>query len=161
MRVDCCWVLHVPTTLSISWPSPLRVNDTMSILRLISLSILWPCVTSLVDIAGVAQWLARRTRDWKVPGSSPCRSGRRMFFSRVNFLCWLLFNNNNNNNNCYTALYPVKIYELAALYIINIIGIRSTPVLPQQHVKDPGHSARSAGGRLQLNTHAHGVCGFA
>ena len=32
-------------------------------------------------------------------------------------------------------------------------GIRSTPVLPQQHVKDPGHSARSAGDRLQLNTH--------
>ena len=27
-------------------------------------------------------------------------------------------------------------------------GIRSTPVLPQQHVKDPGHSAKSAGGRL-------------
>ena len=33
-------------------------------------------------------------------------------------------------------------------------GIRSTPVLPQQHVKDPGHSAKSADGRLQLNTHA-------
>ena len=32
-------------------------------------------------------------------------------------------------------------------------GIRSTPVLPQQHVKNPGHSAKSAGGRLQLNMH--------
>ena len=32
-------------------------------------------------------------------------------------------------------------------------GIRSNPVLPQQHVKDPGHSAKSASGRLQLNTH--------
>ena len=31
---------------------------------------------------------------------------------------------------------------------------RSIPVLPQQHIKDPGHSAKSAGGRLQLNTHA-------
>ena len=40
-------------------------------------------------------------------------------------------------------------------------GIRSTPVLPQQHVKDPGHSAKSAGGKLQLNTHTHYVCGFA
>ena len=30
-------------------------------------------------------------------------------------------------------------------------GIRSTPVLPQQHVKDAGHSAKSADGRLQLN----------
>ena len=33
-------------------------------------------------------------------------------------------------------------------------GIRSTPVLPQSHVKDPGYSAKSAGGRLQLNMHA-------
>ena len=33
-------------------------------------------------------------------------------------------------------------------------GIRSSPVLPQEHVKDPGHSAESAGGRLLLNTHA-------
>ena len=40
-------------------------------------------------------------------------------------------------------------------------GIRSTPVLPQQHVKDPGHSAKSAGDRLQLNTHTPYVCGFA
>ena len=24
---------------------------------------------------GIAQWLERRTRDWKVAGSSPCRSG--------------------------------------------------------------------------------------
>ena len=28
-------------------------------------------------------------------------------------------------------------------------------------VEDPGHSARSAGGRLQLNTHTPYVCGFA
>ena len=45
------------------------------------------------------------------------------FFSRVNFLCGLLF------------------------------GVCSTPVLPQWHVKDPGHSAKSAGGKLHLNTH--------
>ena len=41
--------------------------------------------------AGIAQWLERRTCDWKVMGSNPCRSGRRIFFSRVNFLCWHLF----------------------------------------------------------------------
>ena len=29
-----------------------------------------------------------------------------------------------------------------------IVGIRSTPMLAQQHVKDPGHSAKRAGGRL-------------
>ena len=38
-----------------------------------------------------AQWLERRTRDWKVAGSNPCRSDGRIFFSSVNFLCWLLF----------------------------------------------------------------------
>ena len=42
---------------------------------------------------------------------------------RVTFVCWLLF------------------------------GIRSTPVLKQWHVKDPGHYAKSASGRLCLSTH--------
>ena len=41
--------------------------------------------------AGIAQWLEHQTHDLKVPGSSPGRSGGRIFFSRVNFLCWLLF----------------------------------------------------------------------
>ena len=42
--------------------------------------------------AGIAQWLERRTRDRKVAGSNPCWSGGgRIFFSRVNFLCRLLF----------------------------------------------------------------------
>ena len=41
--------------------------------------------------AGIAQWLERRTRDWKVAGSNPCWSGGRIFFSSVDFLCWLLF----------------------------------------------------------------------
>ena len=40
---------------------------------------------------GIAQWLERRTCHGKVVGSNPCRSGGRIFFSRVNFLCWLLF----------------------------------------------------------------------
>ena len=38
---------------------------------------------------GIAQWLERRTHDWKVPGSNPCRSGRKIFFSMVDFLCRL------------------------------------------------------------------------
>ena len=41
--------------------------------------------------AGIAQWLERQTCDWKVAGSNPCWNGGRIFFSRVNFLCWLLF----------------------------------------------------------------------
>ena len=32
-----------------------------------------------------------RTHDWKVAGSNPCWNGGRIFFSRVDFLCWLLF----------------------------------------------------------------------
>ena len=30
--------------------------------------------------------------------------------------------------------------------------VRSTPVLPPLHAKDPGHSAKSASGRLHLHT---------
>ena len=73
--------------------------------------------------AGIACWLKRRTRDRKVASSNPCRSGGRSSLSGVNFVCWLL------------------------------LGVRSTPVLPQWHVKGHGHSAKSAGGRLHLNTH--------
>ena len=70
----------------------------------------------------IACWLERRTRDRKVASSNLGRSGGRIFFSRVNFVCWLLF------------------------------GVRSTRVLPQWHVKKPSHSAKSAGGRLHLTT---------
>ena len=52
-----------------------------------------------------------RTRDRKVASSNPGRSCGRDFFSRVHFLCWLSF------------------------------GVRSTTLLPQRNVKDPGHSA--------------------
>jgi len=41
--------------------------------------------------ARIAQWLECWTRVWKVMGSSPCGNGGIIFFSRVNFLCWLLF----------------------------------------------------------------------
>ena len=40
---------------------------------------------------GIAQWLEHQTHNRKVPGSNPGRSGGWIFFSRVNFLCWLLF----------------------------------------------------------------------
>ena len=73
--------------------------------------------------AQIACWLECRTHNGKVASSNPGRSGRRIFFSKVNFVCWLLF------------------------------GVHYTPVLPQWHIKDPGHSAKSAGGRLHLNTH--------
>ena len=77
----------------------------------------------LYQEAGISCWLELRTRDRKVASSTSGRSGGRIFFSRVNFACSLLF------------------------------GVRSTSVLPQWHVKDPGHSAKSTGRRLHLNTH--------
>ena len=40
---------------------------------------------------GIALWLECQACDRKVAGLNPCRSGGRIFFSRVNFLCWLLF----------------------------------------------------------------------
>ena len=59
----------------------------------------------------------------KVASSNPGRSSRKIFSSRVKFVCSLL------------------------------LGVHSTPMLPQWHVKDPGHSAKSAGGTLHLDTH--------
>ena len=73
--------------------------------------------------AGIAQWLERRTRDWKVAGSNPCWNGGRIFFSRVDFLCWVLF--------------------------LTLISVSFHPRV-----------TKSAGGRLQLNTHTPYVCGF-
>ena len=73
--------------------------------------------------ARIACRLERQTRDRKVASSNAGRSEGRIFFFRVNFVCWLLF------------------------------GIHSTPTSPQWHVKDPSHSAKSAGGRLHLNMH--------
>ena len=35
----------------------------------------------------VAQWLEHQTVDRKVTGLSPCRSSRKILFTRVNFLC--------------------------------------------------------------------------
>ena len=46
-------------------------------------------------------------------------------------------------------------------------SIHSIPILPREHIKYPGHSARSAGGKLQLHIYIHMhssnlvlVCGF-
>ena len=73
--------------------------------------------------SGIACWLERQTHDQKVVSSNPGRSDGTVFFSRVNFVCWLL------------------------------IGVHSTPWLPQWHVKDPSHCAKSADDKLHLNMH--------
>ena len=41
------------------------------------------------------------------------------------------------------------------------ISVSVAPRVTAVARKDPGHSAKSAGGRLQLNTHTSYVCGFA
>ena len=57
-----------------------------------TVTVIWEATEAYKDQgAGIAQWLEHRTRDWKVAGSNPCWNGGRIFFSRVDFLCWLLF----------------------------------------------------------------------
>ena len=58
----------------------------------------WSCYNDWQDLQllkklgrGITQLLERRTRDWKVKGSNPCGSGWRIFFSRVDCLCWRVF----------------------------------------------------------------------
>ena len=41
------------------------------------------------------------------------------------------------------------------------IGLSTPGITAVRHAKDPGHSAKSAGGGLQINTHAPYVCGYA
>ena len=46
------------------------------------------------------------------------------------------------------------LYQLSYIHVRTLIRCPfHPPVLPQWHVKDSGHSAKSAGGRLHLNTH--------
>ena len=49
--------------------------------------------------------------------------------------------------------YSTKPFMRRVLCATAMFGVRSTPLLPQWHVKDPGHFAESADGRLHLNTH--------
>ena len=70
----------------------------------------------------MACWLECKTHDRKAVSLNPGRGDRRIFFSRVSFVC---------------------------SYLVSV----PTPVFPKWHIKDPGHTAKSAGGRLHLNTH--------
>ena len=45
--------------------------------------------------------------------------------------------------------------EFSSPELTFLFGVSSTPLLPQWHVKDPGHSAKRASGRLHLNTRKH------
>ena len=79
---------------------------------------------SRLGIAGTACWLEHRTRDRKFVSSNPGRIGGGNFLLQ------------------------------GQLCVLTLIRCSFHPrVLPQWHVKDPGHSAKSAGGRLHLNMH--------
>ena len=46
-----------------------------------------------------------------------------------------------------------RIFFSSQLCVLTLIRCPFHPVLPQLHIKGPGHSAKSAGGRLHLNSH--------
>ena len=46
----------------------------------------------------------------------------------------------------------IIVQSWASTLCADSLSVRFTPMLPQWHVKDPGHSAKSAGDRLLLNT---------
>ena len=77
--------------------------------------------------AWIAPLVEQQTFDQRVVGSVPSRSGGRFFFSPELTFC--------------ADSYSMSVPLLCSL--------------PQWHIKDPGHSAKSAGGRLQINRHAH------
>ena len=78
------------------------------------------CAFQATQDSSLAERLAY---DQEVASSNPGRSSKRIFFSRVNFVCWILF------------------------------SVHSTPVLPKWQVKGPSYSAKSAGGKLHLKLH--------
>ena len=73
--------------------------------------------------AGIACWLERRTRDRKVRVRIPAGAAGEFSSPELTFCA----------DSCSVSVPP--------------------PVSPQWHVKDPGHSAKSAGAMSQLNTH--------
>ena len=87
-----------------------------------------PAQVSQYYWSGDSSEVEQETHDWKVSGS---RSGRRIFFSRISFLCWLLF---------LVSVSP-QCYCNSMLKKIQV-------------------TAKNAGGRLQLNMHAAYVCDF-
>ena len=74
-----------------------------------------------------AELVERLTRCGKVAGSIPGGSGRIILSSKANLFVLTLI----------------------------LVSVPPTPVLAHWHVKDPGRSDTSAGGRLQLNMHTH------
>ena len=88
----------------------------------------------------------RRTRDRKVANSNPDRSGGRMFFSKVNFVCYYSVLINEHA----VAAWP---YPRSTSLHRHHHRAFQTPMSPQWHVNKPSRFAKIAGGMLHLNTH--------
>ena len=56
------------------------------------------------------------------------------------------------------ALWNVFFYQITAVFKLSVTAFLRYHSIT--HIKDPGHSATSAGGRLQLNPSTPYVCGF-
>ena len=69
-----------------------------------------------------------------VTRSSPGRSGGRIFFSRVNFLCWLI---------------------LVSILLIHLTYFGIHPVLLQQHVKNPSPFVKKCKWQVTAKTRMH------
>ena len=92
-----CMCVHRCTCLHISISLPLSLSESpfcclKSLDQKLSSCVFFVWYSCLQG-AWMAQWLECQLEihDRKVPGSCPGWSGGRIFFSRVNFLCWLLF----------------------------------------------------------------------
>ena len=93
IKVTLCWTskwhyLNQPSdeanTRLISWAVSLHTGLLCSLMLRIFCMLYHDSIK-----AGIACWLERRTRDRKVASSNPGRRSGRIFFSRVNFVCWL------------------------------------------------------------------------
>ena len=90
LRLDHYMYCVCTTQLSVVYCIHCSTKIVFDLYSIICTVLLCESVEVIVLTAWIAQW-ERRTRDRKVAGSNPCWSGGRIFFSGVNFLCWLLF----------------------------------------------------------------------
>ena len=106
-----------------------NVIHNMVVLMSVVLQLLVSILNKLQMLPGSQDSLLaeRQTHGIKTTSLSPGKCDGRFFFSRVNCVCWLLFS--------FHSLVFVP------------------PMLPLWHIQDTGHSAKSAGGKLNLNMH--------
>ena len=100
---------------------------------------------------------------WVLVNTEPhfvCASSRSVHFCehRANVFQCVIFTTCVSGNPTNTLIYAIS-NDLCILVKIKP-GYLSVQ-LNHEHVKDPGHSAKGAGGRLQINTYTPCVCGFA